>query len=63
VLARCNPRNAGATPRYTAIAAANTDPKPLWLSRFLAICGDLLGHLMGQISIGDNHCTATVLSQ
>ena len=63
VLARCNPRNTGATPYTTGWNRLDTGSKPLWLPRFDAICRGLSGHLMGQISIGDNHCTATALSQ
>jgi hypothetical protein len=43
VLARCNPRNTGATPRITArnrLEPAQHRTKLLWLPAFLPICGD-----------------------
>jgi len=61
VLARSNPRNTGATPRITArnrLEPAQHCSKPAGAAALLPICGDTLGHLIGQISIADNHCTA-----
>jgi len=66
VLARSNPRNAGGGWRYTGgggMTLARHRVNRRCLPRFLAICRGSSEHLMAQISIGDNHCTATVLSQ
>lgn len=66
VVTRASPHATGATPHNTGSMPHNTGSMPtptLWGLHFMPICRGSLEHFMGQISIADNHCTATVSSQ